>query len=145
MDGSDYAGQTAFQSMGLFGWLVILAIYAFLGWTMYRIARKTGCVSSAWWAWVPILNAFLVIKCAAKPWWWFFLLCIPIVNIVFAVMLWMEIAKACGQPSWWGFVMLLPVVNFFVMAYLAFAGPAPISKEFPTQTPVQPRHPEKVI
>ena len=145
MYGSDYAGQTAAWSMGLFGWLVIIAVYAFFGWTMYRIARKTGCVSSAWWAWVPILNAFLVIKCAAKPWWWFLLLCIPVVNIVFAVMLWMEIAKACGQPSWWGIVMLLPVVNFFVMAYLAFAGPSPVSNEFPTQPPVQPKQPEKVV
>ena len=145
MYGSDYAGQAAAEPIGMFSWLVILAVYAFFGWTMYRIANKTGCSDSAWWAWVPILNALLAIKCAAKPWWWFFLLLIPVVNIIFSVILWMEIAKACGQPSWWGFVMLLPVVNLFVMAYLAFGGPAPVSTAYPTQPPVQPREPEKVI
>lgn len=144
MYGSDYAGQAAAEPIGLFGWMLFLAAYAFFSWTMYRIANKTGCQDSAWWAWVPILNAFLVIKCAAKPWWWFLLLCIPFVNIVFSVLLWMEIAKACGQPSWWGIVMLVPFVNFFVMAYLAFAGPAP-AKQFPTQPPVQPKQPEKVV
>ena len=62
-----------------------------------------------------------MLSIAGKEWWWIFLLCIPCVGVVFAVIVWISIAEAMNKPSWVGALMLIPVVNLIIPFYLAFA------------------------
>jgi len=85
-----------------------------------KIAKKTG-TPNGWMAFVPILNLVLMCQCAGKPGWWFILLCIPLVNIIIMIIVWMAIAENCGRPAWWGVVIgLVPLVNLILMLVLAF-------------------------
>jgi hypothetical protein len=100
--------------------LIEILLYVYLSYSIYVIAQKTGHEDKAWMAWVPVVNTFLLIEIADKPLWWFFLLLIPIVNIVIGVIIWMKVAEARNKPNWWGILMLVPFVNFIVPGYLAF-------------------------
>ena len=96
-----------------------LAIYAYMAYTMQAIAKKTR-TSRTWWAWVPLLNIFLLVKIAEKSYWWVLWNLIPIVNWVITAILWMKVAARLGKPKWLGILMLIPIANFIVMGYLAF-------------------------
>jgi hypothetical protein len=72
-------------------------------------------------AWVPILNAFLLLKLAGKPAWWFLLFLLPLINLIIAIMVWMEIAEKCHKPKWTGLLLLVPFVGILIPGYLAFS------------------------
>ena len=96
-----------------------LVAYIVFALPLYTMGTKTGS-KNAWWAFVPILQTFLLIEIAGKEWWWFLLLFVPCINIVVAIMLWMAAAEAMNKPSWLGILMLLPVANIIIPFYLAY-------------------------
>lgn len=99
--------------------LFCLTIYAYMAYTLQLIAKKTNA-SNTWWAWVPVVSLFLLVKIAQKSYWWVLWSVIPIVNLVITAILWMRIAVRLRKPKWLGFLALIPIVNFVVMGYLAF-------------------------
>ncbi len=108
-----------------YSWLVAIAGYVYFAFMQQRIAQKIGLYDCAWWAYVPILNTFLLIKMADKPTWWFVLLLIPVANVVTFFLLWMNAARACGHAPLWGFLTMVPVINLvsvYVMAFTRGAG-----------------------
>ena len=112
MEGGTYQMQNgAMAGLGLIGWLIILGVYLFFAYCHYRVAQKAGCQSTAWYAYVPLMNIILMCQMARKPAWWFVFFLIPFVNVIVMAYLWAETAKYIGQPSFWGWLMLLPVVN----------------------------------
>ena len=110
------------QSMAqsLISLVISLAFYAYMAYALMVLADKTKTPNS-WMAWVPLLNAFLMVKIAGKSYWWILLFIIPLVNIVCAVIVWMEIAKRRNKPSWVGVLIIVPLVNLIVPGYLAFS------------------------
>ncbi|UCC95766.1 MAG: hypothetical protein JSW40_03190 [Candidatus Omnitrophota bacterium] len=104
--------------------IISLAIYAYQAIAFQTIARKTG-TENGWLAWIPIANMFLWCMIARKSLWWVLLLCIPLINIIAVIILFIEIAKACGKPGWLGALMLLPIplVYLIILGYLAFSKP----------------------
>jgi len=110
--------QSTAQS--LISMVIGLAFYVYFAYSLMVIADKTKTPNS-WMAWIPVLNAFLMVKAAGKSYWWILLFFIPLVNIVIAVIIWMEIAKRRNKPSWLGILMLVPLVNFIIPGYLAFS------------------------
>jgi hypothetical protein len=102
--------------------LVFVAMYLYYSFCQYIIAQKIGH-KSPWWSFIPILNIYQSVELAHKPWWYFLLFFVPIANIVFLAIVWMEIAKNRGKAPAWGIMMLLPFVNFVALAFLA-AGPS---------------------
>ena len=96
-----------------------LAIYAYMAYTLQVIAKKTR-TPNTWWAWVLILNLFLLVKIAQKSYWWVLWSLIPIVSWVATALLWMRVAVRLGKPKWLGILMPFPFANFIVMGYLAF-------------------------
>jgi hypothetical protein len=100
--------------------LIIIVAWIFGGVVLMKIANKTG-TENGWMAFIPILNAVLLCQCAGKPGWWFILMCIPFVNIIITIIVWMGVAERCGRPSWWGVVIsLIPIVNLILVLILAF-------------------------
>ncbi len=101
-------------------WLLWLAIYVYFALCLMTIANKTGTPNS-WFAWIPILNLYLMCKIAGRPGWWLILLLIPFLNIVIGIIIWMGISKARGKPDWLGILMIIPFVNLIIPGYLAFS------------------------
>jgi hypothetical protein len=145
----NYEHQTDFSNMpindgtaaafiaGFFGVIFIIALtfYIYLAVCLMKIAKKTN-TPNAWFAWIPILNVILMLQIAKKPMWWLFPFFIPFVNIIFSILVWMEIARAVGKPEWWGILMIIPFVNLVVPGYLAFSG-EDVHVETHSQRPLQ--------
>ena len=104
-------------------WMLSIASYVFFAVCLQIIANKTN-TERGWLAWIPIANVYLMCKVAEKPWWWLLLCFIPIANVVFMVILWMNIAEARDKKRWLGILMIVPIANYVVPGYLAFSGGA---------------------
>ena len=88
-------------------WLVF-AVFAIAGmWKAFVKAGKPG-----WAAIIPIYNTIVMIQVAGRPIWWFFLLLIPFVNIVVAVILILDVAKNFGKGvmfAIFGLILFAPI------------------------------------
>lgn len=117
MEGGYEQMSPAFGVAYFIFWIIIYVYFAIC---LMMIANKTSTANS-WFAWIPILNVFLMLMIAKKPLWWFILLLIPLVNIVIGIIVWMAVAEARGKPSWVGILMIVPFVNLIIPGYLAFS------------------------
>ena len=96
--------------------IIYLAIVVIVIAGMWKTFEKAG--QPGWGCIIPIYNIYLMTKIAAKPAWWVIMFFIPLVNIVFAIMLYNEIAKKFGQGI--GFtigLILLPFVFFPILGF----------------------------
>ncbi|MCK4756092.1 hypothetical protein KAS56_04085 [candidate division WOR-3 bacterium] len=109
-----------FAIYGIVWFIIVVAFYVYFAICLQTMAKKTN-TANAWFAWIPILNVFLMIAIANKPLWWFVLLLIPLVNIVISIIVWMAIAEARNKPNWLGILMIVPVVSIIIPGYLAFS------------------------
>jgi hypothetical protein len=100
--------------------IFIFIFYIYFAICLMKIAKKTT-TENGWFAWIPILNVFLMLMIAKKPLWWFILLLIPIVNLIIGIIVWMAIAEARGKPNWVGILMIVPFLNVIIPGYLAFS------------------------
>jgi hypothetical protein len=95
---------------------VILAIAVFLiicQWKIYAKAGKPG-----WASIIPIYNIVILLEIVKKPIWWLVLLMIPLVNVVIAILIMIELAKVFGKDG--GFtvgLILLPYVFYPILAF----------------------------
>ena len=129
-------------AFGLFPILLMFGVYLYFAYCQYRTAQKIGLYDCAWWAWIPIMNTFLLFRMANRPNWWFWLMFVPIANIVCIAILWKETAINAKVPYWWGYLMLVPFVNVVAIGVMAFS--ALPERTTPTQYEPQPREPEQV-
>jgi len=114
------------SSAGLtIGWLVYLAVIVLeiAGWWM--ILSKAG--RPGWGAIIPIYNIYLYCKVAGRPGWWLILFLIPLVNIVIAFIVFIDVAKNFGKGT--GFGVGLTLLSFIFAPVLGFgdatySGPA---------------------
>jgi uncharacterized membrane protein YoaK (UPF0700 family) len=83
------------------------------GWTIFTKANKPG-----WASLIPIYNILIGLEIVDRPWWWLLLLLIPVANLVFAVILCIDLAKAFGQGAAFGIGLLL--LGFIFYPILAF-------------------------
>jgi len=111
-----------FGGMLVFGLVAGLVFYILMALALYKICLKTGRNKEhAWFAWVPFLNIILMLNVAGFSGWTMLLFFIPLVNIIFAIYVWMKISQACGKPDFLGLLMLVPIANFILPLYLAFS------------------------
>jgi hypothetical protein len=114
--GYDYGAQGG-SHVGLI--ILWLAVYVFMALVLMGIAKKTN-TPKGWLAWIPIANLFLLLMIARRPLWWFILLLIPLVNIIIAIVVWIDILKLRGRPAWWVILLLIPLVNIVILGMLAW-------------------------
>lgn len=98
--------------------LPFILVYAYASYCVQAIGRATGH-GEGWKAWVPIANLFYICELAGKPGWWVLLLFLPIVNFVFLILIWMDIARALAKPVWSGVLVAFPLVQWPAVGYLA--------------------------
>ncbi len=106
---------------GLFAFLgvIILCALAVAAVTiagMWKVFEKAG--KPGWAAIIPIYSAIVLLEIAGRPLWWFFLFLIPLVNIVFIVLLYVDLAKSFGQGV--GFALGLMFLGFVFFPILGF-------------------------
>ncbi len=96
-------------------WLVVcLAILAGI-WKVFTKAGQPG-----WGVLVPLYNFYLLTKIAQRPAWWLILMFVPVVNLIVAVVLSMDIAKHFGKGA--GFGVGLAFLGFIFYPILGFGG-----------------------
>lgn len=102
--------------------VITIALYIYMGVVLSKLAKQLN-FPKPWWAWVPLLNLYLMVKLADLPGWTVILMLIPFVSIFFPVYLFAKIGEKRGFHPWLGAAVILPVVGIFVPAYLAYATP----------------------
>ncbi|MGB7556168.1 MAG: DUF5684 domain-containing protein [Candidatus Korobacteraceae bacterium] len=97
-----FRSRSPFLSGGflLFG-LVVLVIIIIGGWKVFEKAGQPG-----WAILIPFFNAYILLKIAGRPGWWLLLWLIPLVNVVIAIVVAIDVAKAFGQSALFGVVLI---------------------------------------
>lgn len=111
----------SFESYGSFeispifiiGYVALIVVLLAAMWTIFSKAGKAG-----WLAIIPIVNFFVMLDIAGKPWWWVIGLFIPIVNFVVIVLLWHGISTNFGKGT--GFTLGLIFLSPIFLLILAF-------------------------
>jgi hypothetical protein len=94
-------------------YLAVVFFYVTAGWKVFVKAGEPG-----WGIFVPIYNLYLICKIAGRPEWWLILFFIPLINIVFGLIIAMDIAKAFSKSS--GFGIGLWLFGFIFVPILGY-------------------------
>lgn len=98
--------------MALIGIMLTILFIASL-WIVFVKAGQPG-----WAALIPIYNVIVMLQVAKRPIWWFLLLLVPLVNILIAIVVMVDIAKAFGKGVLFGLGLtflspiFLPILAF---------------------------------
>lgn len=116
------ADQSSGGAGGLLGLIIGLAGYIFGSYCFYKIYQNLQ-ETNAWFAWVPILNTWIMYKAGEQSPWWIIGLFIPLINIVafiFLLIAFVNIVKKLGKNPWLILLMIVPLINFVVLYHFAF-------------------------
>jgi Family of unknown function (DUF5684) len=94
-------------------YFAVIAFFIVCAWKVYAKAGQPG-----WAAIVPIYNIIVMLQIVGRPLWWIVLLFIPLVNLVVAILLALDLAKAFGKSE--GFAVGLLLLGFIFYPILAF-------------------------
>lgn len=100
--------------------ILTIGIYVYLSICLQAIGDRES-VEHTWMAWIPVAHVFLMCRMVGASPWTMLLLCVPLVNIGYYGLLWMDVSRDMGRPSWWGLLIFVPVANLVVPGFLAFA------------------------
>ncbi|PLX31942.1 MAG: signal peptidase I [Ignavibacteria bacterium] len=93
--------------------LLIAVFYIICYWKVFEKAGQPG-----WAAIVPIYNIIVMLQIVGKPVWWIILMFIPCVNIVIALLIYLDMARVFGKST--GFGVGLFLLGFIFLPILAF-------------------------
>lgn len=148
------------QAQALVGFMGItflfyLAFIVFMLSAMWKVFTKAN--RRGWEAIIPIYNTIVMLEIVGRPVWWIALMLVPFVNVVVAVILMFDIAKAFGKGPGFGLILLLlPFIGFPMLAWGSAqyrgpaaagsdtygAGAAPGQQGYASATPTQPVYPQ---
>ena len=97
--------------------MIILAIVAVAIIGMWKVFEKAG--QPGWAALIPLYNAYILLKIAGRPGWWLVLFFVPLANVIVAVILAIDVAKAFGQSPVFGivFLFLLSGIGYLILGF----------------------------
>lgn len=97
-----------------FLWLAVLVLSIVAAWKIFTKAGEAG-----WKSLIPFYNAYTLFRIAGRNGWWFLLMGIPLVNIVVAVMLALDLAKHFGKSAMFAIfgLILFPYVGVLMLAF----------------------------
>jgi hypothetical protein len=117
---------------GCVGTIIYLAVILLiiLGlWKMFTKAGKPG-----WAAIVPIYNMIVLCEIVGRPAWWVVLMLIPFVNVIAAIIILIDLAKAFGKTAGYGIGMvILPFIFIPMLGFgsATYRGPVAASTTTP--------------
>lgn len=93
---------------------IIFAVFIIA--TMWQIFKKAG--KPGWASLVPVYNTVILLEIVGKPLWWIFLMFIPFVNFVIAIIIYLDLAKAFGKGTDFGLLLIfLPIIALPMLAF----------------------------
>ena len=119
--GAEAAGGAAALLVNCFALLLAVLLIAGM-WKVFTKAGKPG-----WAAIIPIYNYIVILEIIGRPIWWIILLLIPCVNIVFLIIVCIDLAKSFGKDALYGIGLFLLGIIFFPMlgfGSATYRGPA---------------------
>jgi len=102
-DFSGAAGGALF-GIGAAFLLVLLAMMVITIVGFWKVFQKAG--QPGWAVLIPIYNAYVLLKIAGKPGWWVLLFLIPLVNVVIALIVAIDMARVFGHSAAFGVLLL---------------------------------------
>lgn len=115
-------GVMAALGVMAFVYAVLLVILIIAMWKIFTKAGKPG-----WASIVPIYSAIVFLEIIGKPIWWIFLLLIPFVNIIFAIIAINNLSKSFGKDTVMTLLLIfLPFIGLPMLAFgdARYVGPA---------------------
>lgn len=120
MDTLTLGQNTGASVAGGIGMLIFVVLYLAMlvlviagAWKTYAKAGQPG-----WGAIVPIYNVYLLCKIVGRPGWWTVLLLIPYLNLIFAIIVMLDLAKSFAKGV--GFAIGLILLSPIFMCILGF-------------------------
>jgi len=112
------------MAYSLIYWIIFYIYLAFVLMTLSKKLKR----GSPWFAWVPLLNIYLMVEVAALPIGIFLIILfagfIPkigwIISLSFAIFVWWKIAEARNKPCWYGLLAAVPIINLLVIGIIAW-------------------------
>jgi hypothetical protein len=93
--------------------LVVFILMVVALWMVFAKAGKPG-----WASIVPIYNIFVMLEIVGRPWWWLLLMFIPVVGLIMAIIVAIDMAKAFGKGTGFGIgLAFLPFIFYPVLAF----------------------------
>jgi Family of unknown function (DUF5684) len=108
--------QTTGQVPAFF-WVIYIAILALMVVSMWKLFVRAG--KPGWASIIPLYSNIVMLEIAGKPIWWFFMLFIPVVNIVFAFLTLYHFSKSYGKAE--GFSIGVALLSVIFIPLLAFS------------------------
>ncbi len=94
------------------GLVLVIALIAG-AWKVFEKAGRPG-----WGCLIPIYNVILLLGMAGKPLWWIVLMFVPLVSVVVAILLNIEVAKNFGKGTGFGFgLAILPMIFYPMLGF----------------------------
>lgn len=125
MESNSYDGNAAIAGLGFLFFFFAIWLITIIG--MWKVFEKAG--KPGWAAIIPIYNIIVMLEITGQPIWWLFMLFIPLVNIVFAIMLIHSISRSFGQDVGTTLLCLFlpfigyPMLGFGSARYVGTVGP----------------------
>lgn len=111
---AETAGMMAMGAGMIIFWIILYLFFAFC---LYKIFQKANYQQPIA-AFVPVWNVFAMADIVKKQWWWGLLLCIPYVNFIALIFIYLRLAKFFGKSD--GFAVGLILLSFIFLPILAF-------------------------
>ncbi len=96
--------------------LIYLAILIVIIASFWKVFTKAG--RPGWASIIPIYNLIVMLQIVGRPWWWILLMLIPIVSLVIAIIVSIDMAKSFGKGT--GFGIGLALLGFIFYPILGF-------------------------
>lgn len=110
------SGDDAGALLGIVWVLICLIIVLFVLAGVWKVFTKAG--QPGWASIVPIYNIVVVMRIAGRPGWWVLLMFIPIVSLIVAIIVYIDLAKNFGKGA--GFGIGLAFLGFIFFPILGF-------------------------
>jgi uncharacterized membrane protein YhaH (DUF805 family) len=112
----DMLNTTSQQPPSTMGLLIGLAVMVFMVAALWKVFTKAG--KAGWLVLIPLVNIYVLLKIAGRPGWWLILFLIPLVNLIIALLVSLDIAKSFGKGA--GFGLGLCFLGFIFYPVLGF-------------------------
>ena len=103
-------------------YVIVFVIYVAALWRIFTKAGQAG-----WKAIIPIYNLYVILKIVGRPGWWLLLYLIPIVDIVIAIIVLVDLCHSFGKSGVFAIgLLLLPIVFYPILGFgsAQYLGPA---------------------
>lgn len=95
------------------GWIVVCALMCVTCWPIFTKAGEPG-----WKCLIPIYGAVVFMRIVGRPWWWVLWLCVPVLGLIPALIVSLDLARVFGKGA--GFGLGVALFGPVFMAILAF-------------------------